>query len=67
MLAKRCFSRKWVRSLSMFFIRTAASRASDIEPVDGDVEIFLIGRFLSRIEFASFVDVFAARHACFRW
>lgn len=50
--AKRCFR------MDVVVLLTAASCASDIEPVDGDVEIFLIGRFLPSIEFAPFVDVF---------
>ena len=54
------FFRRWVPFSRLFFLHTATSRASDIEPVDGDVEIFLVGRFFSRVELASFVDVFAA-------
>lgn len=43
---------------------TTTSRASDVETVDGDIEIFFVRRLLSGIELSSFVDVLAARHTC---
>ncbi len=48
----------------LFNSLTTAPRASDVEAVDGDIQIFLIRRLLSGIELPSLVDVFAARHAC---
>ena len=41
---------------------TTAPRASDIEAVNGDIEILFIRRFFPRVELPSFVDIFATRH-----
>lgn len=38
----------------------AAAGAADVEAVDGDAEVALVGGFLASVEFAAFVDKFAA-------
>ena len=41
------------------YFRTAP-RATDVEAEDGDGVVFFFGGFFARVEFAAFVDVFAA-------
>lgn len=49
----------------MFGVRSegnlgGAACAADVEAVDGDRVVFFFGGFFTRVEFAAFVDIFAA-------